>query len=94
MILGKANNPQCTNYDSSKPNSWIIYLDANNLYGWAMEQQLPVHGFQWVGISIDQVLATPDDSNEGYVVEVDLEYPKYLHDFHRALDVTMPLKIK
>jgi len=38
----KANNPQCLEYDRTKPNSWITYLDANNLYGWAMKQLLPV----------------------------------------------------
>ena len=59
-----------------------MYLVVNNLYGWAMMQQLPVCGFQWVDISIDQVLATPDGNNEGYVVEVDLEYPEHLHDTH------------
>ena len=40
----KANNPVCQDYDKSKPNSWIMYLDANNLYGWAIMQQLPVCG--------------------------------------------------
>ena len=48
-----------------------------------MMQQLPVCGFQWVDISIDQVLATPDGNNEGYVVEVNREYPEHLHDTHR-----------
>ena len=42
----KASNPQCSDYDSSKPNSWIIYLDANNLYGLA-KKFLPVGEFQW-----------------------------------------------
>ena len=46
--LAKVNNPQCLDYDSTKPNSWIMYLDANNLYYWAMKQLLPVGGFQWV----------------------------------------------
>jgi len=38
--FAKANNPQCSDYDSTKPNSRIMYLDANNLYGWAMKQLL------------------------------------------------------
>ena len=42
----EANNPMCQDYDSSTPNSWIMYPDANNLYDWAMMQQLPVGGFQ------------------------------------------------
>jgi len=70
--FAKANNPQCPDYDSSKPNSWIMYLDANNLYGWAMKQPLPVGGFQWVIPELDEVLATPDDDAEGYILEVDL----------------------
>ncbi|GBN36897.1 hypothetical protein AVEN_176890-1 [Araneus ventricosus] len=42
----EANHPQCPNYDSTKANKFITYLDANNLYGWAMSQPLPVNGFR------------------------------------------------
>ena len=80
--FAKANNPQCPDYDSTKPNKWIMYLDANNLYGWAMNQLLPVGGFQWVSPELAEVLATPDDGPEGYILEVDLEYPENLHDSH------------
>jgi len=80
--FAKANNPQRLEYDSTKPNSWIMYLDANNLYGWAMKQLLPVGGFQWVNPERDEVLTTPDDAPEGYVLQVDLDYPEYLHDAH------------
>ena len=45
-------------------------------------QQLPVSGFYWVDISIDQVLATPDCNNEGYVVEADIQYPDQLRNIH------------
>ena len=45
----KANNPYIQEtYDKNNPNSYIIYLDANNLYGWAMSQYLPMGGFKWV----------------------------------------------
>ena len=80
--FAKANNPQCPDYDSTKPNSWVMYLDSNNLYGWAMMQLLPVGGFQWVNAELDEVLTTPDDATKGYIVEVDLEYPEHLHDSH------------
>jgi len=40
--FAKANNPQCPEYDSTKPNKWIMYLDAHNLYGWGVKQLLPV----------------------------------------------------
>ncbi len=80
--FAKANNSMCPDYDSSKPNSWIMYLDANNLYGWAMKQLLPIGKFQWFNAELDEVLATADDAAEGYILEVDMEYPEQLHDNH------------
>ena len=64
---------------------YIIYWDANNLYGWVMSQCLPTGGFHWVS---DEELATldvrdiADDADKGYILEVDLEYPDSLHDVH------------
>ena len=43
----KANNKCMKNYDKNKESSYIQYLDANNLYGWAMSQKLAVDGFKW-----------------------------------------------
>ena len=43
----KANNKDMKNYYKNKELSYLIYLDANNLYGWAMSQKLPVDGFKW-----------------------------------------------
>ena len=44
----KSNNKYMTNYDESKESLYIQYLDANNLYDWAMSQKLPVNNFKWV----------------------------------------------
>ena len=81
----KANNKYMKNYDENTPSKYIMYLDANNLYGWAMSQYLPTGGFKWLSQKkIDKInLGTyTDDSKKGLILEVDLEYPNELHDLH------------
>jgi len=80
----KANNPYIQeSYDETKPNSYITYLDANNLYGWAMSQYLPTGNFKWKkNVEDIDVLDISDESRKGYILEVDLEYSKELHDLH------------
>jgi hypothetical protein len=76
-----ANNRYMPWYDQTKPESYIIYLDANNLYGWAMSQCLPYDDVKIdKDITLVNVLATSDDSDIGYVVECDLRFPVELHD--------------
>ena len=54
---GEANNKYMKNYNPAKESTFIQYLDANNLYGWAMSQQLPTHGFSWMkNITIEKVM--------------------------------------
>lgn len=79
----KANNSYMSEYDSSKPSSFLMYLDANNLYGWAMSQCLPTGKFEWVDVNTNFDIA--DDASHGFILEVDLEYPTQLHDFHSDL---------
>ncbi|CAG2207648.1 unnamed protein product [Mytilus edulis] len=76
---GKANNPYMKNFDSSQPTKYLAYLDANNLYGWAMVQSLPTGDFEWVE---PEEIEYPDDHEYGAMVECDLEYPEKLHDAH------------
>ena len=81
----EANNHYMNNFDDTKPETYIQYLDANNLYGWAMSQSLPTHGFKWVkNITKEKVLSILErgPSPKGYVFEVDLEYPKRLWESH------------
>ncbi|RLU21672.1 hypothetical protein DMN91_006048 [Ooceraea biroi] len=80
------NNYMESYYDPSKPSSYLIYFDVNNLYGWTMCQPLPCANFQWVdNVSDFDVSAITPDSSTGYILEVDLEYPQHLHDAHTDL---------
>ena len=86
----KANNKYMKNYDINKESSYIQYLDANNLYGWAMSQKLPVNNFKWIKnvTEIDEkfIKNYDEDSNKGYILEVDVRYPKnymiYIVTYH------------
>ena len=80
----KANNPHVAEtYDETKPTKYILYTDCNNLYGKAMMEPLPLGFFCWVeDVNNFNVQAIPSDSDNGYVLEVDLEYPDELHDLH------------
>ena len=70
-------------YDASNPNSYILYLDCNNLYGGSMSQPLPEGFFRWIDdVEKFDVMSIPKNGDLGYVLQVDLEYPEELHDFH------------
>jgi hypothetical protein len=81
----KANNPYLEGYDATKPTSYIMYVDANNLYGWSMMENLPVSHFEWCNPTIEEVLTGNYSCNNGMLVECDLEYPEDLHDLHNDL---------
>ena len=83
-------------YDEKAPSKYIMYLDANNLYGWAMSQYLPTGNFRWMTEKqIDKLdLAKyKEDNQKGLILEVDLEYPKELHDLHNDYPCA-PEKVK
>ena len=85
----EANNKFIKNYDPDKQSSYIMYLDANNLYGWAMSKPLPYRNFRWV--NADSVISKK--KGVGHIYEVDLEYPEELHDLHNDYPCA-PEKIK
>ena len=83
-------------YRETSKNKHIFYLDMNNLYGYAMSQYLPISNFTWVK-NIDKIeqkfMNTKNNSSTGYVLEVDLEYPKKLLDTHNDYPLA-PEKMK
>ena len=68
------------NYDENIESSYLMYLDANNLYGWAMSRRLPVNGFQWVEelcqFNESFIKNYDENSDKRYILELDVEYPK------------------
>ena len=98
----EANNKYMKNYNPDKPSKFIQYLDANNLYGWAMSQSLPVGGFKWMSnLTKEKVMEILEKTNSsmtnmgkrGFIFEVDLEYPKELWKSHNDYPLA-PEKIK
>ena len=76
-------------YDKNIESSYLMYLDVNNLYGWVMSQKLPVNGFEWVEdlSEFDEhfIKNYDENSDKGYFLEVDVEYPKHLFNIHSDL---------
>ncbi|XP_043465724.1 uncharacterized protein LOC122500722 [Leptopilina heterotoma] len=77
-----ANNPFMENFNENEEIKYIMYFDANNLYGWGMVQPLPYGGFEWIPVSDDFDFNIQDDEAFSYILEVDLDYPQDLHDSH------------
>ena len=93
----KANNKYMNNYDENEESSYIQYLDANNSYSWAMSQKLPVNNFKWVKdaskINEEFIKNYNENSKKGYILEVDVKYPKKLHNLHCDLPF-LPKRMK
>ena len=93
----KANNKYMKNYDNNKESLYIQYLGANNLYGWAMSQKLPLNGFKWLEdtsrINEEFIKNYYENNDKGYILEVDVKYPKKLYDLHSDLPF-LPKRMK
>ncbi|XP_050440025.1 uncharacterized protein LOC126845412 [Adelges cooleyi] len=81
----RANHPEVDGYDPSKAQTFLQYIDATNLYGFAMMQPMPCGEFECTDVPLDVILSTEDDSDYGYLLEVDVDYPQRLHDLHNDL---------
>ena len=93
----EANNKYMKNYDKNKESSFLTYVDANNLYGWAMSKKLPVDGFKWVNdlsmFTEDFIKNYDGEGDVGYLLVVDIEYPKTLRMLQSHLPF-LPEKMK
>ena len=72
-------------YNPDEKSTYLQYLDANNLYGWSTIQKLPTHGFSWEkveGFTPEKIDKPVQKDKEGYILEVDVDYPKELHKKH------------
>ena len=85
----KANNKYMKDlYNPDEESIYLQYLDANNLYGWAMVQNLPTHGFKWENgedFTPEKIDELVKKDKRGYLLEVDVKYPKELHENHNEL---------
>ena len=84
----KANNKYMKSYNNNEESSYIQYLDANNLYRWAMSKKLPVNGFKWLDndvINKEFIKNYNENDNKGYILEADVKNPKRLHELHSDL---------
>ena len=83
---GKANNKYMKDFNEKELSKYLMYLDANNLYGWAMSQKLPIHSFEWMTDkeikNLFKVQVVQFWERTPCILEVDLTYPEELHDLH------------
>lgn len=97
-----ANNPFLHYFNPNEPSSYIMYLDATNLYGATISEFLPISNFKWSSddeINQINLMDVADNNEYGYIFEVDLDYPEQLHNFHNDLplcpeSITAPISSK
>ena len=72
-------------FDPKSERSYLHFLDANNLCGWAMSEPLPTGGFKWVDVNPNEIRELATRTDKGYILEVDVSYPNELHNPHNDL---------
>ena len=81
-----ANNPYMGDkFNPNQDTTYLQYLDENILYGWAMSEPLPTGGFKWVDVNANEISELATQTDKGYILEVDVSYPKELHNSHNDL---------
>ncbi|CAP20797.2 Protein CBG24110 [Caenorhabditis briggsae] len=87
LRYSKANNKYMSNYNPAEISKYLLYLDANNLYGWAMSQKLPYDEFEFINAAdfSMEMIENLNSQGKGCILEVDLDYPDSLHDKHNDL---------
>ena len=91
----QANNCNLPNYDGSKPSTYALMLDANNLYGGVMQKDhLPLKDFAlYAHITFEEVLKNSSTAQLGYIIKVDIDYPPEFHEAHQDYPLA-PSKLK
>ena len=92
----KANNELISNYDPTKPNVYLQHWDINNLYGKSLSEMLPLSHFEWASNKEIEAIDWKTINTEieiGYIIECDLIYPSYLHEYHSDFPLA-PVKQK
>ena len=87
-IRGGVSYVNVRSVDTQKEGGHLMYLDFTNLYGYAQQQKLPIRNYEWLTpeeIESFDIMAVDGDSELGYGLEVDLEYPEHLHYLHNDL---------
>ena len=81
-----ANNGLLPHHNPSKATTFGAFFDVTSLYAGTMQKMMPIGNYKWnTALTLQQILDTPADADVGFFVEVDLLYPKELHDTHNGL---------
>ena len=89
-IRGGISSNMSERYVQSGENKKILSVDANKLYGWAMNEYLPYDEIKFdINVILEEILITPDDKDVGYFIEVDLSYPDNIKEKTKNFDLLL-----